>query len=176
MSANYRFSAEKAAAAIHWMVCQGKAVDLHTALKALYFADKSFLNQHFQPIFGATYKAMKYGPVALEPYEMMKGEGLYLYELGVTEAPWQLTGYNLSVVANDEPDMTVFSKEERSHLQEGFATSCALNFTDRTAVTHGPDWQKAYGGIMRYEDMLDPQNQTEEVIKFLQESAPTLRL
>ena len=176
MNANYRFSAEKAAAAIHWMVAHGKPVDLHTALKALYFADKSFLNEHFQPIFGATYKAMKYGPVALEPYEMMKGEGLYLYELGIAEAPWRLSGYNLSVAANEQPDMTVFSEQERSHLKEGFITSRALSFTDRTAATHGSDWQKAYGGIMKYEDMLEPQNQTEEVIRFLQESAPTLRL
>lgn len=51
------------------MISRGGEVDLHAALNACYFADKSQLNEHLQPIFGATYRAMKYGPVPVEIYE-----------------------------------------------------------------------------------------------------------
>ena len=176
MDARYRFSAEKAAAAIHWMVSQGRSVDLHTALKGFYFADKSFLNAQYRPIFGATYRAMKYGPVPLEPYEMMKGENLYLQELDLQETPWRLDGYTLSARRNDEPDMSVFSAAERDHLRRGFERSKSMTFTVRTAATHGSDWQQARGGVMRYEDMLDPEHRTPRIIDYMQDSAATIRL
>lgn len=172
----YRFSTEKAFAAIHWMVSQGAPIDLHCALKACYFADRSHLNEHFQPIFGAKYMAMKYGPVPLEIYEMMKGEGLYMWELKTSETPWQIEGYQLSMRINSVPDMTGFSESEMSHLTEGFNRSKSMTFTARTAATHGYDWQKANGGIMRYEDMIDESDNKERIIHHIRDNASHTRL
>lgn len=176
MDAIYRFSPEKAFAAIHWMVSKGAAVDLHTALKACYFADKSHLNEHIQPIFGATYKAMKYGPVPVEIYEMMKGEGLWLWEVKAVDTPWRLEGYNLRSNANTEPDMACFAESEIEHLEGGFLRSTSMNFTARTAATHGRDWQAANGGTMRYEDMVDDVPQKSEIVRTIRETAAHVKL
>ena len=91
-------------------------------------------------------------------------------------APWRLNGYNLSAQSNSNPDMSVFSESEREQLKNGFTKSRAMNFTARTAATHGPDWQKAQGGLMRYEDMLDPQHQSKKIVRYIQETAPHLKL
>lgn len=172
----YKFSSEKAYAAIHWMVRRNHDIDLHTALKTCYFADKSHINEFFQPIFGATYRAMKYGPVPLEIYEMMKGEGLWLWEVKAEETPWQLEGYKLRCVKNVDPDMSAFAESEIEHLQRGFDLSLGMNFTARTAATHGHDWHAANGGVMRYEDMIEPSERQEVIIRSIQESAPYTRL
>lgn len=158
------------------MVSQGAPVDLHEALKACYFADKSHLNEHFQPIWGATYRAMKYGPVPLEIYEMMKGEGLWLWEVQREDLPWRLVGYRLSARNNDQPAMDAFSESELDHLQKGFEESRRMTFTARTAATHGHDWQVANGGIMRYEDMIESRPDRDSVIQYIKDSAPHLRL
>lgn len=172
----YRFAPQKAFGAIHWMVSQGEDVDLHAALKACYFADKSHINAHHQPIFGATYKAMKFGPVPLEIYEIMKGEALWLWEVGAVETPWILDGHRLVARANSLPDMDEFAESEFEHLQNGFHKSVDMTFTARTAATHGFDWQVAMGGRMRYEDMIEKQEKRDQVIAYIQETASNVRL
>lgn len=175
-NAVYRFSAEKAFAAVHWMVQQSRSVDIHAALKACYFADKSHLNEHFQPIFGATYRAMKYGPVPLEIYEIMKGEGLWLWEVGIDETPWQLDGFKLTPKLDNGPDLDMFGESELQHLADGFARSVAMTFTARTAATHSADWQAANGGIMRYEDMIEPSDKQQAIVEWIKETASSVRL
>lgn len=158
------------------MVQQAKPVDIHAALKACYFADKSHLNEFQQPIFGANYRAMKFGPVPLEIYEIMKGEGLWLFEVGKAETPWKLEGYELRPDKNDDLDMSVFSKSELNHLEAGFSRSTSMNFTARTAATHGPDWQAADGGMMRYEDMVEASEQREQIVEWIRDNASHVRL
>lgn len=145
-------------------------------LKGCYFADKQHLNTENQPVFGATYRAMRFGPVPLEIYEMAKGEALWLAETGRTAFPWRLDGYNLSIVGNDTPDMSVLSVSDREALLSGFALSSSMTFTERTAATHGADWQAADFGIMKYEDMLDPTPDKDERIAYLEQVASYLRL
>jgi len=56
------------------MLRQRDGVDLHTLLKAAYFADRESLNRHARPVFGATRQAMTCGPVPLQLHEMLKEE------------------------------------------------------------------------------------------------------
>lgn len=119
---------------------------------------------------------MKYGPVPLEIYEIMKGEGLWLWEVGGRSTPWVLEGKTLRRIANDEPDMSLFAESEMDHLQAGFKRSVAMNFTSRTAATHGPDWQAANGGTMRYEDMIEDTPSRDAIIRTIRETAPHARL
>ncbi|MGE8940645.1 Panacea domain-containing protein [Leptospira interrogans] len=172
----FKFAAVKALAAIQWMLEQEQTVDLHTALKAFYFADKLHLNQHRRPIFGATYRAMKFGPVPLEVYEMMKGEPLWLAELGRTGFPWDLHGYTLRRTSNDVADLSVLSDTDREALRCGLQKSISMTFNERTAATHGPDWQAAKLGTMRYEDMIDEGPDKPALVAFLREAAQFLRL
>lgn len=162
--------------AIHWMVSQKSCLDLHTMLKGCYFADKEHLNRENQPIFGATYRAMRFGPVPLEIYEMAKGEALWLAETGRTAFPWRLDGFSLVAIANDDPDMTHLSESDVDALQLGFKKSSSMTFSERTAATHGPDWQAARLGIMLYEDMLDETPDKQERIAYLEAGAPFMRL
>jgi hypothetical protein len=67
-------------------------LDLHTILKTCYFADKDHLNRNRRPIFGATYRAMRFGPVPLETYEMTKRDPIWLPELDADSYPWSLEG------------------------------------------------------------------------------------
>jgi uncharacterized phage-associated protein len=176
MDARYRFAADKALQAIDYMAARQKPLDLHAALKACYFADRSHLNAYQQPIFGANYRAMKYGPVPLEIYELIKGEAVWLWELQRTDLPWRLEGYCIIRTANDEALQDILAESELQHLIAGFEQSQAMTFTERTAATHGPDWQAANGGLMRYEDMIDDGPDQGAMIDFIRETAPRVRL
>ncbi|MCQ9157245.1 type II toxin-antitoxin system antitoxin SocA domain-containing protein [Acidomonas methanolica] len=176
----FRFAPEKAASALHWMLAEAqkrnRSVDLHTALKACYFADRKLLNSVGQPVFGARYRAMKFGPVPLEIYEMAKCEPMWLAELGLSSFPWRLDGYALKMVSNEAPNMTTLSDADMRALEEGFDRSIDMTFTARTAATHGKDWQAANLGMMAYEDMLDDAADKEEKVNYLREAAPYMRL
>jgi hypothetical protein len=172
----FKFAAAKALAAIHEYVSREPGIDLHTLLKACYFADREHLNSHFRPIFGATYRAMRFGPVPIEIYEMAKGECLWLAELDIDRFPWRLDGFRLSLAKNEKPDLSPLSETDREALDSGFKKSCALTFNERTAATHGRDWQAAGLGLMSYADMLDDTPQRDEIARHLAENARFLRL
>jgi hypothetical protein len=96
----FRFAPGKARAAILWMLGQRPKLDLHTILKTCYFADKEHLNKHRRPIFGATYRAMRFGPVPLEIYELAKGDPIWLPELDADSYPWSPEGHHLRCTSN----------------------------------------------------------------------------
>ncbi|WP_306252623.1 Panacea domain-containing protein [Parvularcula sp. IMCC14364] len=172
----FRFAAEKALNVVTWMLNQEQPLDLHTVLKACYFADKESLKRHGLPVFGASYRAMTYGPVPLEIYEMLKGEPMWLAELSVDSYPWQLHRYFLSLTANEPVDLDSLLEDEADIVRDALALSKSLTFDKRTAQTHGPDWQKAKLGMMNYEDMIDDVPHREEIIEELQETSNFVRL
>jgi len=172
----FRFAPQKARAALHWLVSERPGIDLHAALKACYFADRDHLNAFQRPIFGATYRAMKFGPVPLEIYEMAKGEALWLAELGTDRFPWRLIGYHLGRSGNEMEDRSSLSDSDQEFFANGLRRSLDLNFSNRTAATHGPDWQRAELGYMRYEDMIDDGPDKEAIIEYLRENARFMHL
>jgi uncharacterized phage-associated protein len=158
------------------MLSQAQPCDLHKALKACYFADKEHLNKYDRPIFGATYRAMKFGPVPLEIYEMAQGNPYYLAELRAERYPWTLRGYHLELTGNEPLDMATLSKSDIECLKNGFKRSAKMSFSERTAATHGRDWQRANLGTMMYEDMLDDTPHKEAKLAELRETARFIRL
>lgn len=184
MSANnqrpirFRFAARKALAALHHILAEHEGIDLHAVLKACYFADKEHLNEFGRPIFGAEYRAMRYGPVPLEIYEMAKGEPLWLAELDLDQFPWALRGHRLyrNPQWNEPPNMRALSPSDRDAITRGIDRACGMTFDERTADTHGPDWHAARLGLMQYEDMLRDGPEKADRIAELQESAPFMRL
>ncbi len=172
----FKFSPRKALAAIHWMVCEQQSIDLHTLLKSCYFADKEHLNEYNRPVFGAVYKAMKYGPVPIEIYEMAKEEPLWLAELQLDRYPWRLTGYRVQLCDNEEPNMEALSSSDMKALRFGFQKSLNMTFNERTAATHGPDWAAAALGFMRYEDMIDETARKDEIVSYLKENSNRIRI
>lgn len=172
----FKFAPAKARAALHWMVSEHPGIDLHAALKACYFADKDHLNTFQRPIFGATYRAMKFGPVPLEIYEMAKGEALWLAELGVDRVPWQLDGYRLQRADNSFENRSALSASDHDVFEKALHKSLHMGFSERTAATHGADWQRAELGIMRYEDMIDDGPDKEVIVEYLRENARFIKL
>lgn len=172
----FRFAPQKALEAVLWMLRQKPGADLHTVLKAAYFADKAHLNRHGRPIFGATYKAMRFGPVPLEIYEMLKGEALYLPEIERDDYPWRLEGYRLHLKTNYCAGEEHLSPSDWRCLEEGLHLSASMTFNERTAATHGPDWQRASLGVMDYADMLDDAPGKAERVAELQKLASRLAL
>lgn len=173
----FRFAARKALAALQIIVERHNGVDLHAALKSCYFADKKHLNQFGRPIFGANYRAMRYGPVPLEIYEMAKGDPLWLAEVGMEAFPWQLRGYRLfRSPESNAVTRAALSSSDLDALDEGIKRACSMTFDERTAATHGRDWQAAQLGMMRYEDMFDETPKKAEIVEELRASAQFMRL
>lgn len=161
-----RFTPDKAFAAILWMLDRAdpRAPDLHTILKACYFADVTHLNAYGRPIFGASYRAMRYGPVPVQIYEMLKAEPYWLAELGVESYPWTLRGYRIARQSNTPPNTDTLSRSDLDALAHGFETAREMDFDERTAATHGTDWQRAALGWMDYRDMVRADNPDREAI------------
>jgi hypothetical protein len=180
---HFRFNPTKAFQAIEWMLATANTpLDFHTILKAVYFADKEMLNLHGKPIFGASYRAMNYGPVPLEIYEMLKCEPYWLTELSIDDYPWIRSGYKISKdnSNNHLPDTVDIAPAELEILEKSFKRSRTMNFNQRTRETHGMDWvegTRRSGGEMAYEDMieLDRPNRA-ELIEELETMGPRLVL
>jgi hypothetical protein len=171
----FRFAAAKSLAAIRWMLRKRQPLDLHAILKSCYFADKAHLNEFGRPIFGATYRAMRFGPVPLEIYEMLKGESIWLAEIQAERYPWSLEGYRVRLLDNDDPELGELSETDLECLALALDKSLGMNFNERTAATHGPDWQAAELGVMSYEDMID-EDKRERLLPYLQDNAKYMRL
>lgn len=156
----FRFNPRKASQAVEWMLATAnQPVDFHTILKTIYFADKRMLNEVGRPIFGATYRAMNFGPVPLEVYEMLKSEPYWLTELDLEDFPWTRSGYwvRLSRPPNHVPEPDDIAPLEMDILSEEFARSRGMTFNERTRETHGMDWVEGTrrpDERMAYEDMI----------------------
>jgi hypothetical protein len=173
----FRFAAKKALAAVCWMLREQSGLDLHTILKAAYFADRMHLNEHGRPVFGARYKAMKFGPVPLEIYEMLKGEPYWLSELERDDYPWRLTGHRVHSHGGEQAVDQHVSASDWLAIKAGLALSRSMTFDERTAATHGPDWQRAALGWMDYADMVEVDRPDREaLIGELRMIAPRLAL
>lgn len=158
----FRFNPRKAVQAVHAMLdWADEPLDFHTILKAAYFADCVMLNAHGRPIFGASYRAMNYGPVPLEIYELLKSEPYWLSELGQDDYPWSRTGFRLAKAScgNNSPGLDELSRRELEVLKGALDKSRSMSFDERTRDTHGMDWvlgSRRERERMAYEDMIDP--------------------
>ncbi|WP_417628947.1 Panacea domain-containing protein [Pararhodobacter aggregans] len=179
----FRFNPVKAAQAVHQMlVWADGTLDFHTLLKAVYFADREMLNKHARPIFGATYRAMNYGPVPLQVYEMLKAEPYWLSEIGADEYPWVRQGSRVSVIRGDNrnPETDHLARIELELLESALNKSRGMTFDQRTRETHGMDWVQGtqrYDERMAYEDMIAPDHPLrEELIEDLEAMGPRIVL
>ena len=114
----------------------------------------------------------------MEIYELAKGDPLWLAELGMDRLPWRLDGFRLVRSDNSvaEVDRSALSETDQTLFSSALARSVKMNFNERTAATHGRDWQAAELGWMRYEDMIDDTANKAETLDYLYENARFMRL
>ncbi len=160
------------------LLTANKPLDFQTILKTAYFADKRMLNEHGRPIFGTTYRAMNYGPVPVEVYEMLKEEPYYLSELDMNSYPWKReNGHRVSLIDSDPNhrntllDLDSIAEKDMVILKEEFDRSRKMNFDQRTRETHRMDWSngmKRPDNRIAYEDMIADDNPNrEEILEYL---------
>ena len=160
-------------------------LDLHKILKTCYFADKRAINEIGCPIFGAKYIAMRYGPVPVEIYEMLKCEPIWLGEMledGVDDYPWDRERFH--VFLKDGQDgaggCDNIAPADMPLIKEEFAKCRAMTFTQRTRETHGMDWMLGCdrpGNVMAYEDIIsETRPDRDAMIADLRENAPYFAL
>ncbi|WP_025770995.1 type II toxin-antitoxin system antitoxin SocA domain-containing protein [Thioalkalivibrio sp. HK1] len=158
----FRFAPKKCLQAVQWMLLTAnEPLDFQTILKAAYFADKRMLNKHRRPIFGATYRAMNYGPVPVEVYEMLIEEPYHLSELDLDDYPWKRKGHRVSLIDSGHQDEilnpTSIAEADLAFLEEEFERSRGMSFNQRTEETHQMDWVRGIerpDSRMAYEDMI----------------------
>lgn len=174
----FRMNHRKALEVILWCASKRGSVDFHTVVKVLFAAEIDHLNKYGRPIVGDTFKAMPYGPVALQTYDLMQRMPMALEGLGNADPPFDLSGY--MVTARRKPDLSIFSESEVEALEAGFSEYGYLPFSRRTERSHQhPAWIKAWdaGGLnMDYADFLNEQNATPEVMADLAEVGMALKL
>ncbi|MBF2755207.1 MAG: SocA family protein [Gammaproteobacteria bacterium AqS3] len=170
---------------MQWMLATaGEPLEFHVILKAIYFADKRMLNERGRPVFGATYRAMNYGPVPSEVYEMLKCEPYWLSELDLQDYPWKRIGHQVELIDssrhNEMPSTSCIAEKDMGIIKEEFERSRAMSFNERTKETHPMDWvrgAKRPDDRMAYEDMLaDDYPDREKMIKYLIAIGPRLVL
>lgn len=175
----FRTNPRKALEVILWCAAKRRAVDFHTVLKVLFYADVTHLNRWGRPIVGDDYKALDYGPVPQTTYDLMKREPLALSALGMDDVPFTVErGHH--VVGHRPPDLSLLSESDIEALEEGWHHCAHLGFGSRTDLSHRhPAWKRAWSAgrqTMLYADFLEGENATPERIRDLAEIAPDLRL
>lgn len=149
------FNAPKAHEAICFMLrSAGGSLSVREILLACYFADKTMLHTLGRPLFGSRYHAMPFGPMAIDVYDLLKGEPVHLVECGLPRTYWTLQGPNAVLDKNAPVRTDRLSVADKGALEEGMHRTRLVR-GERDASTHGADWQKANLGPMTYEDMIE---------------------
>jgi hypothetical protein len=178
----FRFNAKKALQAVEHMLDRAKQpLDFHTLLKACYFADKKMLNATGRPIFGATYRAMEYGPVPVEIWDIVKGDILQLWEAGTDEVPWNRRGHWIELPRgrNTFAIPHTLAPAELRLLDEALEESMRMTFNERTIATHGMDWVRGMARVNKvidYADMIDDRPDKAEIVSYLEDLGPRIAL
>jgi hypothetical protein len=105
-----------------------------------------------------------------------QGDPIWLSELDVDSYPWRLEGRHVHRVSNTSADLSELSKSDVIALEAAFNRCSNTTFNERTAATHGRDWQAANMGVMCYEDMIDESDTKDETVEYLREAGRFIRL
>jgi uncharacterized phage-associated protein len=139
--ANFDF--DRALNALLYVASRVEQPDMHKVFKVLYFADMAHLYLYGRAITGDRYVAMKYGPVPSAIYDMVKvvkGESWYVDEN--LKAFFGVDGF--TIIPLRDADNSYLSATDVEQLDSSIAKYASLNFGQRTKVSHGSAWQKAW--------------------------------
>ena len=158
MKARYIPDTAKALEVILWLANARPQIDVYHIVKCAYYADKRHLNLHGRPIAGDWYQADEYGPLGQCVYGLLKGSPLEILALqGNGSLPFNVTKQKYAVIPDREPNNGRLSDSDRESLAWAVANYADLSFEELLELSHEEEaYQKADGGRMAYEDMLDP--------------------
>ena len=119
-------------------------VDVYTALKVIYFADKLHLERFGRLMFGDRYIAMENGPVPSGAYDIVKYVGgRSVVDLAFPEAAEKLYSTRTDLIPKGAPDRELFSRSELICLAECASKYGSMSFTELKKISHDEAWKKA---------------------------------
>lgn len=138
----FKFDQEKGVASLVYIAKRlGKdKADLHSVLKALYFAEQKHLVRYGRPVTGDIYSALKKGPIPSRLYDICKE----LRESGAPFGNLFRINKNSFISPLSDPDMDEFSDSDLECLDEAINEIMDLTFDERTKKSHDPAYLKAW--------------------------------
>ena len=118
--------------------------DYHGLLKVLYLANREAIGTTGKPILGGEMKALEFGPLHSEVYDLLRRPSLSpnwdrLFE--------KYAGYHLRVRDGADPGRLDLSPLEVELLERWAAWAVGKNFEEITDYTHElAEWKRAYRG------------------------------
>lgn len=138
----FDFDREKGVASLVYIAKKlGKnKADLHSVLKALYFAEQKHLVRYGRPVTGDIYSALRRGPVPSNLYDLIKE----LRESGNPFGNLFRINKNSIISPLSDPDLDEFSDSDLECLDEAINEILGLTFNERTKKSHDSAYLKAW--------------------------------
>jgi uncharacterized phage-associated protein len=173
MSARYVPDTAKALEVILWLTTTCPGMDVYHVVKCAYYADKRHLNLYGRPIAGDWYEADEYGPLGKCVYGLLRGNPLEILALQTNgKIPVTVREDDHVVIPGRDPNTRKLSESDIEALSWSVTSYANLSFDELLELSHEEEaYQKADGGRMRYEDMLEPTSDRENRAQELAENA-----
>lgn len=112
--------------------------------KILWFADRDFMFSHHRTISGAAFIKMPHGPVAKSLDEVLNK---LVENKAILHKVFVNHGYEQnSFISLKEPDISIFSAEEISVLDQYIEAVKKMSASEISAISHDTDWEIAVMG------------------------------
>ena len=174
MTARYIPDTAKVLEVILWLTTESPGMDVYHVVKCAYYADKRHLNQYGRPIAGDQYEADEYGPLGQCIYGLLRGRPLEALALELNGGPIPISvgDQDHVVVPGRDPNLGKLSQSDVEALHWAIENYAHMSFRELLELGHEEEaYQRADGGRMRYEDMLDPAPDRETKAQELSENA-----
>lgn len=173
MAARYVPDTGKVLEVILWLATECPGIDVYRVVKCAYYADKRHLNLYGRPIAGDQYEADEYGPLGQCIYGLLRGKPMEVLALGLNgRVPFTVQDDDHIVIPDRDPNRQKLSQSDQKALAWAVEHYADLSFDELLELSHEEEaYQKADGGRMRYEDMLEPSSDREGRAQELAENA-----
>lgn len=173
MSARYIPDTAKALEVILWLASAKPGIDVYHIVKCAYYADKRHLNLYGRPIAGDSYEADRYGPLGKCVYGLLRGDPLEFLALkNNRKLPFVVREEDYGVISDRDANTRRLSESDQEALAWALDNYGDLTFEELLELSHDEEaYQKAEGGRMRYEDMLEPTTDRDDRARELAENA-----
>lgn len=156
MPARYKIHTAKALEVILWLVNERPGMDVYHVVKCAFYADKYHLNEYGRPIAGDLYQAARYGPLGQSVYGLLTNNPLDALALGLNFPVPLTVRPGWQVYADREPNLNRLSESDVEALRHAVERYADMSFNELVELSHSERaYQRAFGGPMRYEDLLD---------------------
>jgi uncharacterized phage-associated protein len=172
MSARYIPDTAKVLEVILWLASARPGMDVYHVVKCAYYADKRHLNLHGRTIAGDQYLADEYGPLGRCIYGLLRGLPNERLALQTNQKLPFAVDESHAVIAERDASKGRLSESDVEALSWAVENYAHLSFNELVELSHSEEaYRNANGGIIRYEDMLDPTPDREERAHDLAENA-----